>query len=253
MSRVPASRRGAAAGIGAVLTFILFAASAAWAVPTFRHDGGPVAKRHVRVKARSSTIQLLEGLAQVTCRSGTGTATIAGKTDQHLLTGLRITFRSCVAQNNIDGETCPVHSVKGAEGAAAKEITTGTLRGELVPVAFAEAFTQVGLEIGNEHPGTPFLVFEASAGDDCLPVPRTAQRRIPVYGRVIAEVGILEREVRSDPIHFEVELGGYFEASQRIQHPLSIAQEVLSAFGGLEAPLQSEMALHFEEGVEVSG
>jgi hypothetical protein len=253
MSRIPVGRLRAAGGLGAALTFILVAASAAWGAPTFLHDGGPVAMRHVRVKARSSTLQLLEGVAQVTCRSGSGTATIAGKTDQHLLTGLRITFRSCFAKNNIDGQTCPVHTVKGAEGAAAKQITTGALRGELVPVAFEEAFTRVGLEIGTEHAGKPFLVFEASASDDCLPVPRTAQRRVPVYGRVIAEVGDVEREVRTDPIHFEVELGAYLETSQRIQHPLSIAQEVLSAFGGLEAPLQSEMTLRFEEGVEISG
>jgi len=207
----------------------------------------------VRLKAGSTRIDLLEDAAQVNCRSGVGTGTIAGSPDQHLITDLQITFRSCFAKNNIDGKTCPVHSLKDAEGAATKEISTGRLEGELVPVAFPETFSGVGLLIGPRNVRKPFLAFEASPGDDCLPLPKAAQRRVPVYGRVIAEVGATYFEVRTDSIDFEIEGGDYLEERQRIQKPQSLAQQVLSAFGGVEAPLASAMTLRFEEGVEISG
>lgn len=217
----------------------------------FLHKGGRVVKRQLHERANITTFEVLKGLAQVTCQSGTAGGEIVGGVNQYLVTGIQITFKRCLAKNNANGRTCPVHSPGPSGGRAKNQIVTNKLRGELVGVAREEAVTGTGLLISPASAGGPFLTFETQQDDNCLPVPKERDHKVPVFGGVIAEVTVVNREVGADPLVLEIAVGPYGETSQVIQHPLGAGQRVLTAFGGIESPIRSSISMAFQERVEV--
>jgi hypothetical protein len=237
---------GSAAAVALAIIVSCAAAGDAAAAPVFLHEGLPVTKTHVKLVAANTSLELLEGIAEVSCRSAKAQGTIAGHFEQQSISGLRLTLRSCIARNNSSGRSCAVHGPAGA----GRAIVSSALNAELVPVAFRESFSGVGLALRPASPNKPFLVLEASAGG-CLPTPRSGQHRVPVSGGVIGEIGNTFGETRTNSAYFATDVGGYFETSQAIQHPLSAPQLVLSAYGGIEAPLRSFISMKFAQPVQI--
>lgn len=238
---------------GACLTLatalgLLGAPALAAAVPTFVHDGGPVRQRAVSEQAGTTTFEVLRGLAQVTCRSGSAGGKIAGSANQDLIESVRFTFEDCTATNNVNQSTCPVHS---AGAATEGQIVSSKLHARLVTVSALEAPTRVGLAFAPASASVPFLSFQVPKGSKCVPLPDKSARTVQVDGGVIAAVARVDVEAKTNKLALLVERGPYGEASQAIQHAESAPQEVLSSFGEIESPLASEVQLTFQEGVEI--
>jgi hypothetical protein len=243
-----AVRTAACIAVATAICAVAVAPAGAAGAPVFLHHAGAVQARRVTAHAGSTTFEVLRGLAQVTCRSAAAEGQIAGKSNQSLITGLRFALAHCEATNNVTAKTCPVHSGKAQ---ASDEIVTGKLQGRLVDVSFLQAPTGVGLALAPKSAHAPFLSFQVPKGSGCVPLPGKGATTIPVFGGAIAAVGRVNVQATSLPLYLEVERGPYGETSQAIQHALGAPQLVLSSFGGIESPISSEIALSFQEGVEV--
>ena len=118
-------------------------------------------------------------------------------------------------------------------------------------VSREEAVDGVGLLLEPVKSRQPFLVFEPSPEDNCLPVPGKGSSKVMVSGGVIASVIGVNRQRTRQSLLLAVEKGPYGETSQQIQNPLGGLQEVLSAFNGIESTLAGELELEYQEPVEV--
>jgi hypothetical protein len=241
-------------GAGALAIAATFAALGTTALaagtPVFLHRGGAVRERAVDAHVGVTIFEVLRGLAQVTCKSGSAVGKLAGGSNQSSITGLRFALVGCSAQNNVTGKTC---TVKSAKAQASNEIVTNKLQGRLVDVARAEATSGVGLALAPKSAYAAFLTFEVPKGSGCVPLPKPGGGSIPVSGGAIAEVGRVGVEASTQPLYLEVEKGAYGETSQAIQHALGAPQLVLTSFGGIESPIASDLTLTFAESVEISG
>lgn len=242
------SARGAACVL-ASMAVCTGASAAAAANPTFSHRGGPVVARHVDATLSTTTFEVLRGLAEVTCRSGSATGAIAGYGEQRTIAGLRLVLDRCTATNNVTGETCAVHSPKSA---ASNEIVTSTLQGTLVQVSFLESPTGAGLALAPKSPRSAFLTFQTPKGAGCIPSPKRGSTTVRVSGGVIAAVGRVNVEASTQPFYLEVDRGPYGETGQAIQHALGAPQLVLSSFGSIESPISGQILLRFAEGVAIT-
>lgn len=245
-----ASRKGAVLCAVAAICATGLAATAQ-ATPVFLHKGGPVKARQVSLRAGETTFEVLRGLAQVSCRSGTATGQLAaGKSAQRTISGVRFVFADCTASNNVTGKTCSVHSpsTKGSD-----EIMTSGLQASLVQVSFLESPTRVGLAFSPKSAKADFLTFQTPKEAGCVPSPNKGTTTIHVSGGVIAAVARVNVEGATQPVYLEVEKGPYGETSQAIQHAFGAPQLVLSSFGGIESPISGDIVLTFQEGVQISG
>ncbi|HTA36538.1 MAG TPA: hypothetical protein VK761_07475 [Solirubrobacteraceae bacterium] len=245
-----AVRAGASAlGVAAVCA-VLSATALAAGTPVFLHRGGAVHERTVDARVGVTSFEVLRGLAQVTCKSGSAVGKLAGGSNQRSISGVRFALVGCSAQNNVTGRTC---TVKSAKAQASDEIVTNKLQGRLVEVAHAEATSGVGLALAPKGAHAAFLTFQVPKGSGCVPLPKPAGGSIPVSGGAIAEVGHVGVEATTQPLYLEVEKGAYGETSQAIQHALGAPQLVLMSFGGIESPIAGDLTLTFAESVEISG
>jgi hypothetical protein len=232
------------AGLAALAASATVVSGAAGA-PVFLHEGGPVTKGAVKLSTGPLFIEVLRGGVEVSCRSASGSGTIAESAEQHQISGLSLRLRSCQARNNLNGMTCKL-SGKGKGGA----LITARLNASLVTVGFPETFTEVGLMLAPASKARPLITFDASK-PGCLPAGKRRARSVSVSGAVIGEVDDIGDESRGNDVIFETETTGYLETTQRIQRLFGGLQQVLSAYG-VEAPLQTFLALRFAQPVSIA-